>query len=84
MKEAVGEKLEKVDGDFPTCMRHNEDNNDDNTRKNEDLKGKGGGSKSKMGSGSKDLCGDSTGRKSNEKTKMLRLLCYRKNDINAL
>ena len=34
------DKLKKVDGDFPTCMRHERDNNDDNTRKNEDLKGK--------------------------------------------
>ena len=31
------DKLKKVDGHFPTCMRHKRDNNDDNTRKNEDL-----------------------------------------------
>ena len=43
MKEATGTSSKKVDGDFPTCMRHKRDNNDDNTRKNEDLKGKGGG-----------------------------------------
>ena len=43
VKEAAGTKLKKVDGDFPACMRHEKDNNDDNTRKNEDLKGKGGG-----------------------------------------
>ena len=35
------EKLKKVDGDFPACMRRKKDNNDDNTKK--DLKGKGGG-----------------------------------------
>ena len=37
------DKLKKVDGDFPTCMRQKKDDNDDNTRKTEDLKGKGGG-----------------------------------------
>ena len=42
MKEAAGTNSKKVDGDFPTCMRHTKDNNDDNTRKNGDLKGKGG------------------------------------------
>ena len=31
--EGVGrEKLKKVDGDFPACMRRESDNNDDNTR----------------------------------------------------
>ena len=44
VKEAAGTHSKKlVDGDFPTCKRHKKDNNDDNTRKNEDLKGKGGG-----------------------------------------
>ena len=43
VKEAAGTSSKKVDGDFPACMRHEKDNNDDNTRKNEDLKEKGGG-----------------------------------------
>ena len=33
----------KVDGDFPTCMRNSRSNNDDETKKVEDLRGKGGG-----------------------------------------
>ena len=37
------DKFKKVDGDFPSCMRHEQDSNDDNTRINEDLKGRGGG-----------------------------------------
>ena len=37
------DKLRKVDGDFPTCMRLKKDSNNDYTRKNEDLKGRGGG-----------------------------------------
>ena len=39
------DKLKKVDGDFPTCIRLflKKDSNDDYTRKNEDLKGRGGG-----------------------------------------
>ena len=73
-----GKAQKKVGGDFPPCMRRAKDNNDNNTRKNENLKGKGGGrlkhynvdgdvplcnkmkdeSKSKMVSGSKDMCGD--------------------------
>ena len=36
------QKLKKVDGDFPACMRL-ESNNENNTRRNEDLKGKGRG-----------------------------------------
>ena len=37
------EELKKVDGDFPACMRLENNNSDNNTRRNEDLKGKGGG-----------------------------------------
>ena len=36
------QKLKQVDGDFPACMRRENNNNEDKTRKNEDLKGKGG------------------------------------------
>ena len=32
-----------VDDDLPTCMRHRGNNNDDETKKMEDLRGKGGG-----------------------------------------
>ena len=44
------------------------------------------GSESKMESGSKDLCSDSTGKKHNEKqiTKISRLSYYKKYEINAL
>ena len=130
VKEAAGTISKKVDGDFPTCMRHKKDNNDDNTRKNGDMEGKRrrktqnttmlmemshcvlrkteekskngsssnrkeqqrknesgsstlnitkDGSKSKMASGSKDLCGDSTGKKihESEKTKKQRRYVYR-------
>ena len=41
-EEADKDKLKKVDGDFSVCKRHKKDNNNDTTRKNEDLKGKGG------------------------------------------
>ena len=37
------DKLKKVDGDFPTCIRKHRNNNEDETRKMEDLSGKGGG-----------------------------------------
>ena len=36
-------KLRNVDGDFTTCMRNNRNNNDDETIRMEDLRGKGGG-----------------------------------------
>ena len=128
------EKLKKVHGDFPACMRRKKDNHDDKTKKNENLSGRGGGgilkhynvdgdvppclrrreeknkygsssneknskeknesgsstlnrmkdrSKSKMTSGSKDLCCDATEKKNNEnggkqKAKTSRLSCYRK------
>ena len=32
-----------VDDDFPTCMRNSRNNNDDETKNMEDLRGKGGG-----------------------------------------
>ena len=37
------DKLKIVYGDFLTCTRLEKDDNDDKARKNEDLKGKGGG-----------------------------------------
>ena len=37
------DKLMKVDDDLPTCMRNSRNNNDDETRRMEDLRGKGGG-----------------------------------------
>ena len=40
VKVAAETNSKKVDSDFPTCMRHEGDNNDDNKRTNEDLKGK--------------------------------------------
>ena len=33
----------KVDDDSPTCMRNSRNNNDDETKRMEDLRGKGGG-----------------------------------------
>ena len=33
------DKFKKVDGDFPTCIRKNRNNNEDETRKLEDLSG---------------------------------------------
>ena len=42
VKVAADKKLKKVDGDFPACMRRENSNNENNTRRNEDLKGKGG------------------------------------------
>ena len=111
------QKLKQVDGDFPACMRRENNNNEDKTRRNEDLKGKGGGrlkhcnvdgdvpprsfdeehkdnsssskknskermmsgksvsnsmkndSRSKMTSGCKDLCGNTTEKKNQENGK---------------
>ena len=37
------DKLMKVDDDLPTCMRNSRNNNDDETKRMEDLRGKGGG-----------------------------------------
>ena len=37
------DKLMKVDDDLPTCMRNSRNNNDDETKRMEDLIGKGGG-----------------------------------------
>ena len=37
------DKLMKVDDDSPTCMRNSRNNNDDETKRMEDLRGKGGG-----------------------------------------
>ena len=45
-RETQGEgrdKLMKVDDDLPTCMRNSRNNNDDETKRMEDLRGKGGG-----------------------------------------
>ena len=46
------------------------------------------GSKSKMASGSKDMCGDSTGKKNNEsektKNKDVTFIVLQKHEINAL
>ena len=36
------DKLMKVDDDLPTCMRNSRNNNDDETKRMEDLRGKGG------------------------------------------
>ena len=42
-KEAAGTNSKKLTVTLPACMRHKKkDNNDENTRKNEGLKGKGG------------------------------------------
>ena len=35
------DKLMKVDRDFPTCMRKGRNNNEDDTKNMEDLRGKG-------------------------------------------
>ena len=37
------DKLKNVDGDVPACMRLKKDSSEDHTRKNEGLKGRGGG-----------------------------------------
>ena len=37
------DKLMKVDDDLPTCMRNSRNNNDDETKRLEELRGKGGG-----------------------------------------
>ena len=37
------DKLMEVDDDLPTCMRNSRNNNDDETKRMEDLRGKGGG-----------------------------------------
>ena len=37
------DKVMKVDDDSPTCMRNSRNNNDDETKRMEDLRGKGGG-----------------------------------------
>ena len=37
------DKLMKVDDDLPTCMRNSRNNNDDETKRMEDLRGKRGG-----------------------------------------
>ena len=100
----VKHKLKQVDGDFPACMRRENNNNKDKKRRNEDLKGKGGGRlnhcnvdgdvplclrsfdeenisgssvsnsmkndrRSKMTSGSKDLCGNTAEKKKPRKLK---------------
>ena len=36
------QKLRQIDGDFPACMRRKNNNNENKTRRNEELKGKGG------------------------------------------
>ena len=36
------DRLMKVDDDLPTCMRNSRNNNDDETKRMEDLRGKGG------------------------------------------
>ena len=138
MKEAAGKSSKNVDGDFPACMRRENNINENNTRRNEDLKGKGGGrlkhynvdgdvplcvrkfdeenkdsssskknskermvsgssisnsmkdgSRSKMTSGSKDLCGDTTEKKNQEngKTKskdITFIVLQKKHEINTL
>ena len=43
VKEAAGKKLKQIDGDVPVCARREKDDNENKTRRNEDLKGKGGG-----------------------------------------
>ena len=37
------QKLKQIDGDFPVCMRRENEDNENKTRRNEDLKGKGRG-----------------------------------------
>ena len=43
VKEAAGKNLDKLTETSPACMRRENDNNENKTRRNEDLKGKGGG-----------------------------------------
>ena len=43
VKEAAGKSSKQVDGDFPACMRRENNNNENKARRNEDLKGKGEG-----------------------------------------
>ena len=61
------DKLMKVDGDFPTCMRKSRNNNEDATRKMEDLRGKGGGRlKHRTIDGDVPLCLRKTEKESND------------------
>ena len=61
------DKLMKVDGDFPTCMRKSRNNNEDETRKMEDLRGKGGGRlKHRTIDGDVPLCLRKTEKESND------------------
>ena len=61
------DKLKKVDGDFPTCMRKHRDSNGDETRKSEYLKGKGGGRlKHRTIDGDVPLCLRKTEKESND------------------
>ena len=43
VKEAADKKLKQIDGDFPVCMRREKDDNENKARRNNELKGKGGG-----------------------------------------
>ena len=65
--EGGRDKLKKVDGDFPTCMRKSRNNNGDETRKTEDLKGIGGGRlKHRTIDGDVPLCLRKTKKESND------------------
>ena len=61
------DKLMKVDGDFPTCMRKSRNNNEHEARKMEDLRGKGGGRlKHRTFDGDVPLCLRKTEKESND------------------
>ena len=66
-------KYYNADGDMPPCLRKTERKSKGGSSSNEHEKD----GKSKTMSGSKDLCGDSTRKRNDEKqlTKMLRLSC---------
>ena len=57
-------KYNNVHGDMPLCLRKTEDKSKDGSSSNK----KNNEEKSKMVSGSKDLCGDSTRKTNDEKT----------------
>ena len=76
-------KHDNVDGDVPLCLRKTEGKSKDGSSSNK----KNNVEKSKMVSGSKDLCGDSTRKRNDEKTvskEVTFIVLQRKFEINAL
>ena len=75
-------KHHNVDGDVPLCQRKTEGRSKDGSSSSE----RNNDGKNRMVSGSKDLCGDSTKKRNDEKTvnKEVTFIVLQKQDINTL